>query len=180
MVEYTVILLYSWSKHSDTIKSLFHNNDLLLNSTKTLKLTNDELKLEYTKFKVDEYFDTNLSGLSGYYELEDKSIIIKIIKNDNVDNIILVYRGIKDDFYKEFIVTCRDIGSLVIVIEDDEIVFKNRINVELIKILNDIQNEHKIKIKNFIEKTNLLESLGFLYSNDFKEQWIECIENDTN
>ncbi len=179
MVEYTVVLLYDWNKHGNDIKKMFQDNELLLNSTKTTKLTNDELKEEYIKFKVDEYinFDSKQTGLSGYYELEDKSIIIKIVKNNNIEKVVLIYKGIEENFYKEFIIKCRDIGSLVIKIEDDEIVFIKRINVELIKHLNDIQGEHKIKINNFYEKMNLSNGI---FSDDFKKQWIECIENDVS
>ena len=68
-------------------------------------------------------------------------------------------------------------SALVISIKDDELVFRKRLNVELINCLNDIQNEHRIKVKIFIEKINLSNSL---YSDDFKKTWIECIENDIN
>ncbi len=179
-MNYTVILLYDWSKHSDDIKNMFQDNGLLLNSTKTTELTSKELEEEYKKFKVDEYFyvnglTTGIVGLAGYYELDDKSIIIKIIKNNSIDNMILVYKGTEESFYKEFVVQCKDVGSLVIKIEDDEVVFKKRINVELIKKLNDIQGENDVKIKNFIEKMSLNDGI---FSDDFKNQWIECIKND--
>lgn len=175
MIEFTVILLYDWSKHSDDIKKMFHDNGLLLNSNEIIELESKELKEEYTKFKVDEYFivDESMTGVYGYYELDDKSIIIKIIKNNKIDNMIIVYKGIKSNFYTEFITKCRDIGALAIKIEDDEVVSKKRINVELIKKLNDVQDEKNIKIRNFIEKSNIVG----IFSDDFKQQWIQCIEN---
>jgi len=181
MSEYTVILLYEWSKYGDAIKELFHRNKLKWNSEKVKNLSNEELRSEYEKFKVDNDFivDETMIGSSGIYENVDKSILIKIIKIENVDNMLIVYKGIEEHFYIDFIKRCANIGCLVMKIVDDEILVKGRINVKLIKMMNDVQGEKDVKIKNFIEKTKILDSeFHELFSDDFKTQWIKCIENN--
>jgi len=177
IIEYTVVLLYDWNKHGSDIKKMFQDNKLQWDSTKIKSLTNEELIDEYKKFKVNNNFrlDTTMTGSSGIYKNVSDDIAIKLVKIDDIDNMLIVYKGIEENFYVELIKKFRDIGALVIKIVDDEIVFKKRINVELIKCLNDVQGEKNVKIRNFIEKTNLLISL---YSDDFKQQWIECIRNN--
>ena len=179
MTEYTVILLYEWSKHGDAVKELFHYNKLNWNSEKVKNLSNEELRSEYEKYKVDNdsRIDETMIGSSGIYENEN--IAIKIIKIENVDNMLIVYKGIEERFYIDFIKRCANIGCLVMKIVDDEIIFKNRINIKLIRSLNDIRGEKDIKIRNFIEKTMILDSMFHeLFSDDFKSQWIKCIENN--
>ena len=183
VMEYTVVLLYEWSKYGDMIKETFHHNKLKWNSTKIKKLTTEELINEYKKFKANDDFkiDETMIGSSGIYENIDNNIIIKIIKpksvddTKNVDDILIIYKGIEERFYIELMKKFRDIGCLIIKIVDDEVIFKNRINVRLINSLNDNVGEKNVKIRNFIEKTNLLGS--GIFSDDFKKQWIECIEN---
>ena len=177
MVEYTVVLLYDWSKHGDDIKKMFHDNKILWNSTKIKTLKNEDLIIECEKFKVinDFKLDTTMTGSSGIYENASNDILIKIIKIEDFDNILIVYKGIEEKFYIELMKKFRDIGCLVMKIVDDEIVFKSRINVKLINSLNDIQGKKDVKIRNFIEKINLLDS--GIFSDDFKNQWIECIKN---
>lgn len=180
IMEYTIILVYEWSKYGEKIKEFFHNNKLKWNSEKVKNLSNEELKNEYEKFKVDKDFiiDVNMIGSYGIYENNDKSITIKIIKIENVDNMLIVYKGIEQRFYIDLIKRCRDIGCLVMKIVDNEVIFKSRINVKLIKLLNDVQGEKDVKIRNFIEKTKILDSeFHELFSDDFKKQWIECINN---
>ncbi len=179
MIEYTVILLYEWSKYGNAVKELFHHNKLKWNSEKVKPLSNEELQNEYEKFKVDNNFIINetMIGSSGIYENEN--IAIKIIKIENVDNMLIIYKGIEEKFYIDFIKRCRDVECLVMKIVDDEIIFKNRINVKLIRILNDVRGEKDVKIRNFIEKTKILESMFHeIFSDDFKSQWINCIENN--
>ncbi len=186
MNEYTVVLLYDWNKHGDEIKKMFHDNKLKWNSTKIKKLTTEELLNEYIKFKVDKDFkiEESMIGSSGIYE--NTNIAIKIIKIesvvetvDDIDNILIVYKGIEEKFYIELMKKFRNIGCTIIKIVNDEIIFKSRINVKLINSLNDIQGEKNVKIRNFIEKTRILDSMFHeTYSDDFKRQWIECINKD--
>lgn len=180
LMEYTIVLVYEWCKYGEKIKEFFHNNKLKWNSDKIRKLSNEELKNEYIKFKVDKdfIFDEMMIGSTGIYENNDKSITIKVIKIESVDNILIVYKGIEERFYIDFIKRCRNIGCLLMKIVDDEVIFKNRINVKLTKLLNDIRGEKDVKVRNFIEKTKTLDSeFHELFSDDFKKQWIECIEN---
>jgi len=190
MTEYTVILLYNWSIHGDEIKKMFHDNKLKWNSTKIKKLTTEELLNEYIKFKVDKDFKIEeiMIGSSGIYENKDSNISIKIIKPesvvetvDDIDNMLIVYKGLEEKFYMELMKKFRDIGCTIIKIVNDEIIFKNRINIELINSLNDIQGEKNVKIGNFIEKTRILNSMFHeTYSDDFKQQWIDCIKHIRN
>jgi len=184
MTEYTVILLYDWSIHGDDIKKMFHDNKLKWNPTKIKRLTTEELLNEYIKFKVDKDFkiEETMIGSSGIYENKDFNIVIKIIKIENVietvddiDNMLIIYKGIEEKFYIELMKKFRDIGCLIIKIVDDEVIFKNRINIKLINTLNNTVGEKSVKIRNFIEKINLLDS--GIFSDDFKNQWIECIKN---
>lgn len=185
IMEYTVVLLYDWSIHGDDIKKMLHDNRLKWNSTKIKKLTTEELLNEFVRFKVDNDFkiDETIIGSSGIYETNDSNIIIKIIKpksvddTKNVDDILIVYKGIEERFYIQLMKKFRDIGCLMMKIVDDEIVFKNRINIKLINTLNDTVGEKNVKIRNFIEKTKTLAERNELYSDDFKSQWIKCIEN---
>ena len=188
MIEYTSVLLYDWSKHGDEIKRMFHDNKLKWNPTKIKRLTTEELSNEYIKFKVDKDFKIEeiMIGSSGIYENKDSNIAIKIIKTesvvetvDDIDNMLIIYKGIEEKFYIELMKKFRDIGCLVIKIVDNEIVFKSRINVKLINSLNDIQGEKDVKIGNFIKKTRILDSMFHeTYSDDFKQQWIECINKN--
>lgn len=186
MSEYTVILMEEWSKYGDDIKEVFHKNKLKWNSLKIKKLSTEDLVMEYQKFKVDDEFKINetMIGSSGIYENNDGSIAIKLIKAENIgetiiDSMLIVYKGIEEKFYIELMKKFRDMGCLIIKIVDDEIVFKDRINVKLINSINDIEGERKLKVKNFIDKTKALgELFGELYSDDFKNKWIKCIENN--
>lgn len=180
-MEYTVVLLYDWSIHGDDIKKMLHDNRLKWNSTKIKKLTTEELLSEFVKFKVDNdlKIDETMIGSSGIYETDDSNITIKIIKpksvddTKNVDGILIVYKGIEERFYIQLMKKFRDIGCLVMKIVDDEIVFKNKINTKLINRLNDTVGEKNVKIRNFIEKSNIIG----VFSDDFKNKWIKCIEN---
>ena len=188
MNEYTVVLLYDWSIHGDEIKKMFHGNKLKWNPTKIKRLTTEELLNEYIKFKVDKDFkiEETMIGSSGIYENADFNILIKIIKPesvvktvDDIDNMLIIYKGTEEKFYMELMKKFRDIGCLVMKIVDDEIVFKSRINVKLINSLNNIQGKKDVKIRNFIEKTKILDSMFHeTYSDDFKQQWIECINKN--
>ena len=175
MKVYTIILLYEWNIHKDEIKKIFKDNDLIWNSNKIKKLTNEELLNEYIKFKVDSEFEIkeNMDGSSGIYENKNSNILIKIIKINNTDNILIVYKGNETEIYKTLIKKCRNIGCLIIKIVDNEIIFKDRLNVKLINTLDNIQKEKEIKIKNFIEKMKFKISI---FSDDFKNRWIKCIK----
>lgn len=180
-MEYIAILLYEWSTYSDVIKEILHNNKMMWNSEKIKKLTTEELTNEFIKFKVDKDFkiDETTIGSSGIYENKSNDILIKIIKPESVDDtkkiddVLIIYKGIKENFYIELMKKFRDIGCLILKIVDDEVIFKNRINVKLINSLNDIEREKDIKIKNFIEKSNVIGA----FSEDFKQQWIKLITN---
>jgi len=178
MTEYTVVLLYNWSKHGDDIKKMFHDNKLKWNSTKIKTLKNEDLIIECEKFKVinDFKFDITMTGSSGIYENASNDISIKIIKIKDFDNMLIVYKGIEERFYIELMKKFMNIGCLIMKIVDDEIIFKNRINVNLIKSLNDNDGEKNVKIGNFIEKTKLI-GTG-VFSDDFKNQWINYIKNN--
>ncbi len=186
MVEYTIILLNDWSKHGNDIKKMFHDNKLEMDSTKIKKLTNEELINEYKKFMVDSDIKIGkiTTGMSGIFLSKDKNIdiAIKIIKTEFVDelgetiindNVLIIYKGIEKNFYKELLKKYKDNISLAIKIVDDEIIFKHLANIKLIKELNDIQGEKNVKIRNFIEKSNIVGT----FSDDFKKLWIQCIEN---
>ncbi len=44
---------------------------------------------------------------------------------------------------------------------------------------SDTVGERNVKIRNFIEKTRILDSMFHeTYSDDFKQQWIECISKN--
>lgn len=189
MVGYTVILLNDWSKHGNDIKKMFHDNELEMDSTKIKKLTNEELTNEYKKFMVNSYIKITKSiiGTSGIFLSKDKNvdksldIAIKIIKTEFIDelgetilndNVLIIYKGVEEKFYIEFLKKIKNISSLVIKILDNEIIFKHSSNIKLIKELNDIQGEKNIKIQNFIEKSNIVG----VFSDDMKNKWINCIE----
>ncbi len=186
MAEYTLILLNDWSKHGNNIKKMFHDNKLEIDSAKIKKLTNEELINEYKKFMVDSDIKIGklTTGISGIFLPVDKKIdiAIKIIKTEFVDelgetivndNVLIIYKGIEEKFYIEFLKKIKDISSLVIKIIDNEIIFKHLSNIKLIKELNNVQGEKNVKIRNFIEKSNIIGT----FSDDFKKLWIQCIEN---
>ena len=185
MVEYTITLLNDWSKHGNDIKKIFHNNKLEMDSTKIKKLTNEELIETYKKFMVDSDIKINkyTTGTSAIFLSKNIETAIKIIKTEFVnelgdtvqnDNVLIIYKGTEKDFYVELLKRFKDNISLIIKIVDDEIIFKYSVNINLIKKLNDIQEENNIKVRNFIEKSNIVG----IFSDDFKQQWINCIENN--
>lgn len=172
---YTVIICYDWSVNSEEIKKILTQNNFVLNLSKTTNLTNDELKNELEKFKIsDKVAVENFTGISGLYE--NINIFIKIIKVK--DTSILIYKGNEESFYKELLKHCGSIGCLILKIIDDEIVFQYIKNVELLSCLNNITNEKTIKIRNFNTKMELYKEQNILYSDDFKNKWIKCIENN--
>ncbi len=186
MVEFTIILLNDWSKHGNDIKKIFHDNKLEMDSTKIKKLTNEELINEYKKFMVDSDIKIGKStiGTYGYFLSKDKSVdvAIKIIKTEFIDelgettvndNVLIIYKGVEKNFYKELLKKYKNNISLAIKIVNDEIEFKHFVNIKLIKELNNVQGEKNVKIRNFIEKSNIIGT----FSEDFKHQWIQCIEN---
>jgi len=187
MVEYTVTLLNDWSKHGNDIKKMFHDNKLEMDSTKIKKMSNEELVETYKKFMVDSdiKIGKTTTGTSGIFlsKVKDIDIAIKIIKTEFVDelgetiindNVLIIYKGIEEKFYIEFLKKIKEISSLVIKIIDNEIIFKHLSNIKLIKELNNVQGEKNVKIRNFIEKSNIIG----VFSDDFKQQWIKCIENN--
>jgi len=179
MNDYTVILLYKWSIYGDEIKKLLHLNKLKWNDKKIVKLSNEELKIELKKFLIDDEvdFSESMVGMSGIYE--NDNCAIKIIKIESIDNIVLVYKSLItkeseiDDFYIKFIKYCKDIGCLIMKISDGQIIFKDRINVEFIKQLYNIEGEKNMKIKNFKIKME-----SSTYSDWFKEKWISLIKDN--
>lgn len=174
MVEFTVVLLDEWSKYREAVHEVFQDNRMIWNSATIKSLTNEELINEYKKYKSDKdiKLDKSMTGSSGIYESKS-DIAIKLIKIDDVDVMLLIYHGIENVFYVDLIKRFKNIGAMVSKIVDNEITFKDRINYKLINALNDIESEKKIKVRNFIEKSNLIGK----YSDDFKQQWIKCIEN---
>ena len=173
---YTVCVVYSWSKYREEIKKLLTDNYLIMNQETIKDSTNEELKIGLLKFHIDDELrlgDTTV-GLTGVYENKYKTIFIKIVKIDN-DITILIYKGDEKDFYIELIKHCRNSGCLILKIVNDEVIFKNRINIELIKCLNDVDKEKSIKIKNFNERFKMFESGTF--SDDFKNKWIKLLES---
>lgn len=180
---YTVCLFYSWSKYGEITKDLLSKNDLVINQAKVRNLTNVELKDELLKFKIEnelkfdgiDIINNNTCGLSGIYENDKKDIFIKIIKVENF--VVLIYKGNgngnEEEFYKKFIKHCRDVGCLIIKIVDGEITFKNRLNVEFINCINNIEKEKIIKLRNFNDRFSMF--VDGTFSNDFKNKWISLI-----
>lgn len=168
---YTIFIIYKWSIYGDDTKKII-NNHLKWNDTKVFLLNNEELKEIIEKFKLEKEFiiNENNVGKSGLWE--DESQAIKIIRVENIDNVILIHKGNEETLYKEFLKKSGEIGALIIKIIDNEIVFRYRRNVELLNALNDTEEEKELRIKNFKIKA---EFGGF--SENFKKNWIELIRN---
>jgi len=170
---YTTVIIYEWSSHGDDIKKIFNNN-LTWNSSKVSELNNEELTELLKKFKVNNEFAITNSNIGKSGMWEDKNVAIKIVRVEDVDNVILIHKGNEENLYKEFLKKCGEIGALIIKIINNEIVFKYRRNVELLNKLNDTEGEKELRIKNFKIKA---EFLGF--SENFKNKWIELMKNET-
>jgi len=178
MNSYTIFIIHEWGKHGDDIKKIFHKYNLKWNSAKIVNLSHEDLKNILKKFQIVNDFrvridelNKNVSISSGVWENEDVSI--KIIKIENDDDVILIHKGDEEKLYSEFIEKCKYISPLIKKIIDDRIIFERRINVKMIEKLNNKEAEKKVKIKNFITKTELMEGL----SDEFKRKWIKCIED---
>lgn len=189
-MEYTIIVLSKWSVHGNDVKEIFHNHNLKWNPEKIVKLNNSDLKETLNKFQLtllDFNINENDVGSSGVWENDNNAI--KIIRIENNDDVILIYKNISTDtedkkiedkesttenkLYVDFIKKCKDISSIIRKIVDDKITFEKRINIDLFEKLNDVNEEKKMKIKNFIIRT---ETLGG-FSEKFKKKWIKCIED---
>ncbi len=174
MNSYTILVLHKWIKYGDEIKELFHNYNLKWNSTKILILNSEDLKSILEKFQlINNEIDINENniGSSGIWENEKEAV--KIIKIENNDDVILIYKGIEKEFYIEFLKKCKDVSYLIRKIVDDKVTFEKRANVGLIEKINDKDEEKKVKIKNFNAKIELMGG----FSDDFKKKWTECIKN---
>lgn len=173
--QYTVVILYEWEKYGDDIKKLIHKAQLKWNALKIKTETEDIFK----KFKVDDEFNvtTNITITSGIWENKEKDKAIKIIKVSNIDNVVLIYKGESDKIYLEMMKLCKNIGCTIIKIVDDEIVFKDRINVQL---LNKLKENNIIKKSNFrikIEHYNTVTNKP--YTEKFIKEWEKLMEEST-
>lgn len=172
MGEYTVVLVYEWSKYGVGIKDIFKNHRVKWNSGKKKNLKKDEILDIYKKFKVENDDIVNkeieLKGKSGIWENADSAI--KIVMIDGKDIAIIIYKKKtdKDKAWKDFVKYSKDCGSLIQFIEEGEVVFRDRVNVELINMMNNKNGERDVIIKSFMIKAD-----G--YRSSFKERWISCI-----
>lgn len=172
MTNYTIIILHKWKCIHENVKEIFRDHNLRWNQEKIIKLDNSDLKEILNKFqitKLDFIFNECDIGLSGVWENEDSAI--KIVKIENNDDAILIYKGVEKEFYIEFLKKCKDISSLIRKIVDDKVTFEKRTNIELFEKLNNKDEEKKVKIKNFNTKTEIIGG----FSDEFKNKWINCI-----
>lgn len=175
--------MQEWSKYGGGLKDIFRRNGVEWNSNKVENLGKDDLIEIFEKYKVDEYVGEYMvymdKGKSGVWESSECAI--KIVMIEGSDNVLLVFKKRVDsvgDIYKEFVKYCKKVGGLAQLIgSNGEVLFRDRINVELIKRLDDKAGERKVKIKNFVSKIEL--KFGD-FSDKFKEDWVECIRRDYN
>lgn len=180
-IGYTIAVVYDWSKYGEGLKNIFKKYGVKWNSDKMEKLNEEESKEILIKYKVGNDFNCSVSiGKSGIWE--SKNCAIKIIMEDEKgggsDIGLLVYRkrSLEDKLWSIFVKYCKDCGALVQVLDENrEVVFRDRINVELIKRINDKVDEKKVMTENFIEKCQIEE---YLYGDSFKEKWVRCIKNE--
>lgn len=166
MGKYTVVLVYGWSKHGAGIKDIFKNHRVKWNSGKKKDLKKDEILDIYKRFKVDDFIGVLSDGKSGIWENTDCAV--KIVIKDDTGLLIYKKKNEKDKAWKDFVQYSKDSGSLVQFIEEGEVVFRDRVNVELINMMNDKSGERDVSIKNFMIKSDR-------YGSRFKEGWINCI-----
>lgn len=176
MGNYTVVLVYGWNKHGGGIKDIFKRFGVKWNSGKMKDLSKDDLLDICKKYDVENYIGILGLGIigkagkgkSGVWE--NVYCAIKIVMIEGNDIIMLIYKrkSEKDKAWNDFVQYSKDCGSLVQFIEDGEVVFRDRINVELINTMNDMDRERDVRIENFTKK-------AYEYGNSFKEEWIKCI-----
>lgn len=175
--EFTIIHTNNWNDNSSKIKEVIRHHNLIWNSEKILKeVSLEEIQNIYKKYKIEDLFDNNLeeTGSVGYYEaLFGKLKVVKI-----TNNILLIYKELySNEFHINFIKTCRDLGCTIIKIIDDEVVFRNKLNIELTNLLNSKEGEKNVRTKNFTNKIELLkEEFKEQYSQQFINKWKNCLK----
>jgi hypothetical protein len=170
------------------LKKIINNYGMKWNNGKMkLEISWDELLESFKFFKCDDKIisDKNLVGRTGSVGLwESSKEAVKIITIDKKDEsehlpVLLVHRGEEGEFYKDFIKTCVplgcEIGKIVETEEGFEVLFKKRINVDLVEKLGNIELNKDTMKENFMNKIEELKKHGHEFSDDFVVGWIRCI-----
>lgn len=170
MAEYTVVVMYEWSVYGRGVKDIFKKYNVKWISDKACQLNKEELVNIYKKFKVEDVITKGGKGKSGIWECSD--CVIKIVINEGEDTGLLIYRkrSEKDKVWKDFVQYSKECGSLVQFLDGEEVIFRDRVNIELIEKINDKGDEKKVIIENFIQKAE-----NGLYGDIFKKEWIRCL-----
>ncbi len=128
----------------------------------------------YKKFKVEDVITKGGKGKSGIWECSDCAI--KIVINEDEDIGLLIYRkrNEKDKAWKDFVQYSKECGASVQFLDGEEVIFRDRVNMKLINMINNKGGEKKVIIRNFIQKVEN----GL--SDSFKGDWIRCVENSRN
>lgn len=170
-IGYTVVIVYDWSKYGGGVKDIFNKYGVKWNSDKACQLNEEELMNIHKKFKVEDVITKGGKGKSGIWECSDCAI--KIVINEGEDIGLLIYRkrNEKDKAWKDFVQYSKECGALVQMLDGSGIIFRDRVNMELINRINDIGGEKKVMTENFIRKCNILD----IKNDGFKEKWVNCI-----
>jgi hypothetical protein len=138
------------------------------------ELNTSEVSEIYKKFCIDscvDSYDTTKEGKEGVWG--DR---IKIVISDN--DVHLIFK----EMYSDIIKTCKDLGYLITLIDivndtNIDIKFRDKINVDLLKRLNDLKGEKDIMEKNFRNRTTIDNNN---FSEIFTNKWINCIIKNRN
>lgn len=166
MIEYTSICIskIQWDTNKKSLKEFI------------------ERKLAFGKIQEKGIINLGEYGLdageveyikSGIWESKECAIKIIVLKSEYI---VLIYKDLDNardrQFYTEFVKICRDMGALVVKIVDGDVIFKDKLNVELLKNLKDIKGENNMKIENFKRKIDLLNGC---WNRNFINKWIKCL-----
>lgn len=198
--EYTVLWFdYElYHKNKVKVKAIISKYGLVWNTGKVKLMTNEEMMESIHFFglskKIEE--DSNLKGRggsSGVWKSDKRLIKIIMFEKRNIDEhlpVILIYKNTENEFSDsenendmflgEFVNYCLSIGvsvSLMKKAEEGKLeeIYEKKLNIDLIKDLNNIDKKKEVMINNFKEEMYLRRNCEHKFSDKFIDGWTECI-----
>jgi hypothetical protein len=157
--------------------------DLVQDMSKTIGLSPKDVKEIYETFHFEDRLDEKLKdevGISGIFENGKEKVKIVLFDNTEYPG-LLVYKGSKGMFFKEFSKFLVELGGDIAHVVDREdigeyeVLFRRRKNLALSSLLGDALEERKVLTENFLRKVKAEKLVGNMNSVEFIEGWISMI-----
>lgn len=172
-----------YNSNRDELKNIMRKYGLVQNVSKTVGLNYKDIKEIYETFHFEDRLDEKLKnedGISGIFEGGGEAVKI-IIFDDVMKPALIVYKGTKGTFFKEFVELLVEVGGDVGQVVDMEgtgtyeLIFRRRKNIVLSEKLRNYVEERKVLTENFIRKIKAEKQVGNMSSDEFIKGWVSLI-----